>query len=70
MSDLRRLSDKIVSAHEQACKQGKAEVARHLLHALEAELSAFGGEDAAEQRAFDDAVAAAYARQRTVDSAA
>lgn len=68
MTDLRRLSDKIVEAHEQACAQGKAEVARHLLQALELELSAFGGRNAQEQRDFDQAVEDAYARQRKLDN--
>lgn len=70
MSDSRRLSDKIVSAHQHACEQGKVDVARHLLHALESELSGFGGNDADEQRDFDDAIAAAYTRQRTVEAKA
>jgi hypothetical protein len=61
----RRLSDKIVAAHRQACDQGKAEVARCLLQALELELSAHGG--VSEQRALDAAIAEAYARQRRLD---
>jgi hypothetical protein len=64
MDEPRRLSDKIAAAHAQACDQGKRDVARHLLAALETELSGFGGRDANERRAVDDMVAAAYQRQR------
>ena len=39
----RRLSDKIMSAHAQACTEGKLEVAEALLRALEVDLSAIGG---------------------------
>ncbi len=39
----RRLSDKIISAHELACQLGKLEVADILLQALEVDLSAIGG---------------------------
>lgn len=65
----RRLSDRIVGAHEQACAQGKAEVARALLQALELELSAIGG-GMPEHRDVDEAVAAAYTRQRTLEGEA
>ena len=67
MTHPRRLSDKIVAAHEQACAQDKIVVARHLLAALEAELSGFGGPDATETRLVDEAIAAAYERQRALD---
>jgi 2-succinyl-5-enolpyruvyl-6-hydroxy-3-cyclohexene-1-carboxylate synthase len=65
---MQRLSDKIIAAHEQACAQGKAEVARHLLQALEMELSAFGG-DSQEVRDVDAAVAAAFQRQQALSTA-
>jgi hypothetical protein len=39
----RRLSDKIMKAHEQACTEGKRTVAELLLNALEVDLSAIGG---------------------------
>lgn len=68
MDEPRRLSDKIVAAHAQACEQGKADVARHLLAALESELSAFGGPGAEEQRSVDETIAAAYQRQRRLDA--
>jgi hypothetical protein len=44
MSDRhRRLSDKIILAHRQACGEGKMDVAEILLRALEVDLSAIGG---------------------------
>jgi len=39
----RRLSDKIVAAHAQACEQEKAEIAEMLMRSLELDLSAVGG---------------------------
>ena len=43
MENYRRLSDKIILAHEQACQEGKPEVASFLLQDLEFDLSAIGG---------------------------
>lgn len=40
----RRLSDKIIAAHKQACDGNNHEVAGILLHALEVDLSAIGGD--------------------------
>ena len=68
MSDSRRLADKILAAHEQACQQGKVEVARHLLQALELELSAHGGSGVEESRHVDAALEAAFARQNALDA--
>lgn len=65
---MQRLSDKIIAAHEQACAQDKPEVARHLLQALELELSSHGGPKA-EEREVDEAIQAAFARQRSLDTA-
>jgi hypothetical protein len=62
---MQRLSDKIIAAHEQACAQGKAEVARHLLQALELELSAIGGAQD-EARDVDADVEAAFRRQQAL----
>ena len=42
MESRRRLSDKIIEAHAQACAEGKLEVAEGLLQALEVDLTAFG----------------------------
>jgi hypothetical protein len=44
MEKMRRLSDKILLAHEQACKEDRAEVAKILLEALEMDLSTMGGD--------------------------
>jgi len=55
----RRLSDKIVVAHKQACVEHKPVVAEHLLRALEAELSAIGGA-VSERRGSADAVGEAF----------
>jgi hypothetical protein len=65
---MKRLSDKIIAAHEQACAQGKAEVARHLLQALEMELSAIGG-STPDTRDLDAAVAEAFQRQQALTPA-
>jgi hypothetical protein len=65
---MNRLSDKIIAAHEQACEQGKLDVARHLLQALELDLSARGG-PRAEERDVDAAVAAAFQRQSSLENA-
>ncbi len=43
MDEYRRLSDKIILAHEQACEEGKAAAAALLLQALEVDLSSIGG---------------------------
>ena len=40
---MRRLSDKIIAAHKQACEEAKVEVAEHLLQALVLELSSVSG---------------------------
>ena len=44
MEKPRRLSDKIIAAHRQACDQGNLKVAELLLNALEIEMSGIGGE--------------------------
>ncbi len=43
MKYTRRLSDKIIAAHAQACEEDKMDVADVLLQALEVDLSAIGG---------------------------
>mgnify|MGYP003996156301 CR=1 FL=1 len=43
MEQSRRLSDKIILAHQQACDENNAEVASLLLQALEVDLTAVGG---------------------------
>jgi len=61
----RRLGDKIARAHEQAYEQGKSEVARGLLRALELELSHHG--KAPEQRDSDPLIRQAYLLQAELD---
>lgn len=46
----RRLSDKIMAAHRQACDEEKIMVAEQLLKALEIELSEMGGGGAHDKR--------------------
>ncbi len=43
MEKMRRLSDKILYAHEQACNENRPEIAKLLLEALELDLSQVGG---------------------------
>ena len=43
MVQRRRLSDKILAAHEQACNDGNLEIAEILLRALKVDLSSSGG---------------------------
>lgn len=40
---MRRLSDKIIAAHKQACDENRAEVAELLLQALQVDASYVGG---------------------------
>lgn len=46
----RRLSDKIIAAHNQACEEKNKEVAELLLRALEVQVTAIGGADITEHR--------------------
>ncbi len=55
----RRLSDKIMTAHAQACTEGKRDVAEALLKALEVDLSAIGG-DKTENREATEKLEAAF----------
>lgn len=48
--NLRRLSDKILAAFNQACEQKQAETAEHLLRALELSLTRYGGQNNADKR--------------------
>lgn len=58
----RRLSDKIMDAHEQACIEDKIDVADALLRALEVELSAAGGKPGADKRRATAELEQVYAR--------
>ena len=46
----RRLSDKIIAAHFQACEENNKEIAELLLRALEVHITALGGKDVVEHR--------------------
>ncbi len=46
----RRLSDKIIAAHLQACEEKNEEISELLLRALEVHITALGGKDMVEQR--------------------
>jgi hypothetical protein len=48
---LRRLSDKILAAFNQACEQKQVETAEHLLRALELSLTRYGGQNNSDKRA-------------------
>jgi hypothetical protein len=61
MNERRRLSDKIMEAHSQACADAKMSVAEILLKALETELSAIGGSKA-DLRQATEMLEAAFAR--------
>jgi|TARA_B100000315_G_scaffold227100_1_gene234580 hypothetical protein len=59
MPDSRRLSDKIIDAHQLACERGRREIADALREALEIELSAIGG-DKIERRSETEMIEAAF----------
>ncbi len=59
MEQARRLSDKIILAHRQACNENRLDVANLLLQALETDLSAIGG-DKVEKRAATAKLEAAF----------
>jgi hypothetical protein len=67
MEQLRRLSDKIISAHEQACEDGNLEIADILLRALEVDLSAIGG-DQEEKRNSTELLEEAFARHEKLQA--
>lgn len=63
MSDtLRRLSDKILAAFNQACDQRQIEVAEHLLRALELSLTRYGGKNSTDKRGELGPVVEAFGR--------
>lgn len=55
----RRLSDKIIAAHQIACDEKKEEIAKLLLEALEHDLSSIGG-DSEEHRKWSLAMDEAF----------
>jgi len=65
----RRLSDKIIEAHQLALAAGKLDVAELLLNALQVDLSAIGGDQVVEHREATEALEAAFARHRRATNA-
>jgi hypothetical protein len=59
---LRRLSDKILAAFNQACDQRQIEVAEHLLRALELSLTRYGGKNSTDKRGELGPVVEAFGR--------
>ncbi|HEY4135036.1 MAG TPA: hypothetical protein VGO34_07455 [Alphaproteobacteria bacterium] len=66
---MRRLSDKIIQAHTQACDERKMDVAEALLRALEIDQSAFGGFNRDDKRQSNPLLVAAYARHEQAKAA-
>lgn len=60
--NLRRLSDKILAAFNQACEQKQVETAEHLLRALELSLTRYGGQNASDKRSQLGPVVEAFGR--------
>ena len=61
MEHNRRLSDKIILAHKQACEERNKDVAALLLQALEVDLTAIGGAKG-ENREATEQLEAAFSR--------
>lgn len=59
---LRRLSDKILAAFNQACEQNQVDTAEHLLRALELSLTRYGGRGNSDKRADLGPVVEAFGR--------
>lgn len=62
MTELRRLSDKILAAFNQACEQNQPDTAEHLLRALELALTRHGGRGSSDKRADLGPVVEAFGR--------
>jgi hypothetical protein len=63
---LRRLSDKILAAFNQACEQKQVETAEHLLRALELSLTRYGGQGKSDSRSQLGPVVEAFGRLETL----
>ena len=66
----RRLSDKILSAFDQACERGELDVAEMLVRALELTLTRTGGKGSVDQRIELGPVVETYARLKQARSVA
>lgn len=62
MDKQRRLSDKIIIAHQQACEDGRRDVAGLLLQSLELAVSNVGGKGNVEHRESTEILEAAFER--------
>jgi hypothetical protein len=69
MDQRRRLSDKIIGAHGQACDEGKIEVAEVLLRALEIDMSSIGGKPGADKCESTGPLEIAYKRHEQAKGA-
>jgi hypothetical protein len=63
---MRRLSDKVLAAFNQACDQGYTDIAEMLLRTLELALTREGGANSADKRTELGAVIDAYSRLLTL----
>ena len=63
MENLRRLSDKIIAAHLQACEEGKMDAAELLLQALQLDLTRRGS-TSVENREATEMVVDAFEQHR------
>ena len=63
---MRRMSDKVLAAFNQACDEGDADIAEMLLRALELILTREGGANSADKRGEMGAVIEAYSRLLSV----
>lgn len=64
----RRLSDKLLSAFDQACERGELDVAELLVRALELTLTRAGGKGSVDQRLELGPVIETYARLKQLRS--
>jgi hypothetical protein len=67
---MRRMSDKVLAAFNQACDEGDADIAEMLLRALELILTREGGANSADKRGEMGAVIEAYSRLLSVKNKA
>jgi hypothetical protein len=65
---MRRLSDKVLAAFNQACDQGYVDIAEMLLRTLELTLTREGGANSDDKRTELGAVIDAYSRLLTLKS--
>ena len=63
---LRRLSDKILAAFNQACEQKQVDTAEHLLRALELSLTRYGGQNNSDKRSQLGPVVEAFGKLETL----